>query len=76
MCKEYSQNEGIDYNENFTLIARIEVVRLFFAFAAYKNYKVYQMDVKCRFLNEDLEEEAYIEQPDGFFWQIKIWFVG
>lgn len=45
VCKGYSQKEGIDYNETFALVARIEAVRLFLAFAAYKNYKVYQMDV-------------------------------
>lgn len=66
VCKGYSQKEGIDNNETFAPIARIEVVRLFLAFATHKNYKVYQMDVKCAFLNGDLEEEVYIEQRDGF----------
>ncbi|GLJ09794.1 hypothetical protein SUGI_0115970 [Cryptomeria japonica] len=65
VCKGYSKKEGIDYNETFAPVARIEAVRLFFA--DYKNYKVYQMDVKCIFLNGDIEEEVYIEQPDGFF---------
>lgn len=66
VCKGYSQKEGIDYGETFALVAKIEVVRLFLAYAAYKNYKVYQMDVKCAFLNGELEEEVYIEQPNGF----------
>ena len=57
--------EGIDFEETFSPISRIEVVRLFLAYVAYKNYKVYQMDVKLVFLNGELEE-VYIEQPDGF----------
>lgn len=64
--KGYSQKEGIDYDETFSLVSRIEAVRLFLAYAAHKKYKVYQMDVKCAFLNGDLEEEVYIQQPDGF----------
>ncbi|GLJ31740.1 hypothetical protein SUGI_0638400 [Cryptomeria japonica] len=60
------EKEEIDYNETFAPVARIEAVRLLLAFAAHKNYKVYQMDVKCAFLNGDLEDEVYIEQPDGF----------
>lgn len=59
--------EGIDYEEKFSPIARIEVVRLMLACASYKNFKVYQMDVKSTFLNGDLEEEVYIEKPDGFY---------
>jgi len=47
-------------------VARIEVIRLFLAFAAFEDFKVYQMDVKSTFLNSDLEEEVYIEQLDGF----------
>ena len=66
VCKGYSQKEGIDYGETFAPVARIEAVRLFLAYVAHKNYKVYPMDVKCPFLNGDLDEEVYIEQPDGF----------
>ena len=43
-----------------------EVVRIFLAYATNKNFKIYQMDVKSTFLNGDLEEEVYVEQPDGF----------
>lgn len=50
--------EGIDYEETFALVARIEVVRFLLAYASYKNFKVYQMDVKSTFLNSDLEEEV------------------
>lgn len=66
VCKGYSQQEEIDYEETFPLVARIEVVRLLLAYVAYKDFKVYQMDVKSTFLNGDLEEEAYSEQLDGF----------
>jgi hypothetical protein len=50
----------------FTPIFRMEEIRLILAYAFSKNIKVYQMDVKSTFLNEDLEEEAYNEQPEGF----------
>ncbi|GLJ18479.1 hypothetical protein SUGI_0327680 [Cryptomeria japonica] len=66
VCKGYSQKEGIDYDEIFSLVARIEAMRLFLSYATHKKYKVYQMDVKCAFFNGDLEEEVYIEKPDGF----------
>ena len=66
VCKGYSQQEGIDYEEAFALVARIEVVRMFLEYAAYNKFKVYQMDVKSTFLNGELEEEVYIEQPEGF----------
>ncbi|GLJ11352.1 hypothetical protein SUGI_0153500 [Cryptomeria japonica] len=61
VCKGYSKKEGIDYNETFAWVAKIEVVRLFLTFAAHNNYNVYQMDIKCAFLNGDLEEEVYFE---------------
>ena len=51
VCKGYSRQEGIDYKETFALVARIEVVRMFLAYATNKNFKVYQMDVKSTFLN-------------------------
>jgi hypothetical protein len=55
VCKGYSQQEGIEFEENFTPVARLEVVRLFLAYATHKNFKVYQMDVKLAFLNGELE---------------------
>lgn len=64
--KGQSQQEGIDYEKTFSLVARIEAVRLLLSYAAYKDFKVYQMHVKSTILNGDLEEEVYIEQPDGF----------
>jgi hypothetical protein len=66
VCKGYAQVEGIDFEETFAHVARLEAIRIFLAFASFKNFKVYQMDVKSTFLNGDLEEEVYIEQPKGF----------
>ena len=66
VCKGYSQIEGLDYDETFVPVARMEAIRMFLAFACYHDFKVYQMDVKSAFLNGDLEEEFYIEQPEGF----------
>ena len=66
VAKGYSQEEGIDYDETYAPVARLEAIRMFLAFAAHSNFKVYQMDVKSAFLNGDLEEEVYVEQPPGF----------
>nr|GEU99420.1 retrovirus-related Pol polyprotein from transposon TNT 1-94 [Tanacetum cinerariifolium] len=62
----YSQQEGIDYDETFASVARIEAIRLFLAYAAHKDFTVYQMDVKIVFLNRILKEEVYVGQPLGF----------
>nr|GEV51332.1 retrovirus-related Pol polyprotein from transposon TNT 1-94 [Tanacetum cinerariifolium] len=62
----YSQQEGIDYDETFAPVARIEAIRLFLAYAAHKDFTVYQMDVKTTFLNGILKEEVYVGQPPGF----------
>nr|GEZ72392.1 hypothetical protein [Tanacetum cinerariifolium] len=61
-CKE----EGIDFEESFALVARLEAVRIFVVFAAHKSFPIYQMDVKTAFLNGPLKEEVYVVQPDGF----------
>ena len=66
VCKGYSQIEGLDYDETFAPVARMEAIRIFLAFACYHHFMVYQMDVKSAFLNGDLEEEVYMEQPKGF----------
>ena len=63
VCKWYAQQEGIDFEEKFSPIARLEAIRMFLAFSSFQRFKVYQMDVKSAFLNGDLEEEVYIEQP-------------
>nr|GEY06141.1 hypothetical protein [Tanacetum cinerariifolium] len=62
----YSQQEGIDYDEKFTPVARIEAVHLFLAYAAHKDFTVYQMNVKTPFLNGILKEEVYVGQPPSF----------
>ncbi|KAJ9561493.1 hypothetical protein OSB04_006653 [Centaurea solstitialis] len=66
VAKGYRQQEGIDYDETFAPVARIKTIRIFLAYAAHKNMTVYQMDVKCAFLNGVLQEEVYVEQPEGF----------
>ncbi|GJT38055.1 retrovirus-related pol polyprotein from transposon TNT 1-94 [Tanacetum coccineum] len=63
------QEEGIDFEESFALVARIEAIRNFIANAAYKNRMIYQMDVKTAFLNGELEEEVYVSQLEGFVGQ-------
>ncbi|GJU14549.1 retrovirus-related pol polyprotein from transposon TNT 1-94 [Tanacetum coccineum] len=66
VARGYCQKEGIDFEESFAPVARLEAIRLFFAFAAHMNMVVYQMDVKTVFLNGNLWEEVYVSQPDGF----------
>ena len=61
VCKGYAQVEGIDFEETYALVARMESIRMILAYASSKNIKVYQMDVKSTFLNNKLEEEVYIE---------------
>ncbi|GJW30867.1 ribonuclease H-like domain-containing protein [Tanacetum coccineum] len=65
-AKGYAQEEDIDFEESFALVARLEVVRIFVAYAAHKSFPIYQMDVKKAFLNRPLKEEVYVAQPDGF----------
>ena len=62
----YNQEEGIDYEETFAPVARIEAIRILIAFAAHMGIKLYQMDVKSAFLNGYLKEEVYVSQPPGF----------
>nr|GEW15509.1 hypothetical protein [Tanacetum cinerariifolium] len=66
VAQGYSQEEGIDYDETFTPVARMEAIRIFLAFATYTNFKVYQIDVKSTFLNDKLKEEVYVKQSFGF----------
>nr|GEU76340.1 retrovirus-related Pol polyprotein from transposon TNT 1-94 [Tanacetum cinerariifolium] len=62
----YRQDEGIDFEESFTPVARLEAIKIFLAYAAYKNMVIYQMDVKTAFLNGNLREKVYVSQPDRF----------
>nr|GEZ61856.1 retrovirus-related Pol polyprotein from transposon TNT 1-94 [Tanacetum cinerariifolium] len=66
VARGYRQEEGIDFEESFALVARLEAIRIFLAYAAHKNMVVYQMDLKIAFLNGNLREEVYVSQPDGF----------
>ncbi|KAJ9546500.1 hypothetical protein OSB04_019043 [Centaurea solstitialis] len=66
VAKGFKQQAGIDYDETFAPVARIEAIRMFLAYAAHKNFTVYQMDVKTAFLNGELKEEVYVTQPEGF----------
>ena len=61
VTKGYNQEEGIDYDETFAPIARLEAIRLLLAYASSMNIKLYQMDVKSTFLNEIINEEVYVE---------------
>nr|GEV21569.1 integrase, catalytic region, zinc finger, CCHC-type, peptidase aspartic, catalytic [Tanacetum cinerariifolium] len=67
VAKGYSQKEGVDFEESFAPVARLEAVWLFIAYVAHKSFTVYQMDVKTTFLYGPLKEEVYVNQPDGFF---------
>ncbi|GJU60175.1 putative ribonuclease H-like domain-containing protein [Tanacetum coccineum] len=62
----HKQEEGIDYDEVFAPVARIEAIRIFLAFASYMGFMVYQMDVKSAFLYGKIDEEVYVKQPLGF----------
>nr|GEU91077.1 hypothetical protein [Tanacetum cinerariifolium] len=66
MAKGYSLEEGIDFEESFAPVARLEAIRIFISNAGSKNMMVYQMDVKTAFLNGELKEEVYVSQPEGF----------
>ncbi|GJY30951.1 retrovirus-related pol polyprotein from transposon TNT 1-94 [Tanacetum coccineum] len=66
VAKGYRQEEGLDFEESFAPVARLEAIRIFLANAASKNMTVYQMDVKTAFLNGELKEEVYVSQPEGF----------
>ena len=66
VAKGYAQRHGVDYDEVFALVARIETIRLFLALAAQSGWEVHHMDVKSAFLNGDLTETVFVQQPPGF----------
>ncbi|GKA30130.1 retrovirus-related pol polyprotein from transposon TNT 1-94 [Tanacetum coccineum] len=66
VAKGYRQKEGINFKESSMPVARMEVIRLFLAYVAHKNFIVFRMDIKTTFLNEILLEEVYVSQPDRF----------
>nr|GFC49107.1 copia protein [Tanacetum cinerariifolium] len=66
VAQGYTQEEGINYEEVFAPVARIEAIRLFLAYASFMGFIVYQMDVKSAFLYGTIDEEVYVMQPLGF----------
>ncbi|GJV33521.1 retrovirus-related pol polyprotein from transposon TNT 1-94 [Tanacetum coccineum] len=66
VVRGYHQEEGIDFEESFALVARMEAIRIFLAYVAHKSFTIYQIDVKTVFLHSSLMEEVYIFQPKGF----------
>jgi hypothetical protein len=66
VAKGYSQVEGLDFDETYALVARLESIRILLAYATYHGFKLYQMDMKIAFLNGPIKEEVYVEQPPGF----------
>ncbi|GJZ33732.1 putative ribonuclease H-like domain-containing protein [Tanacetum coccineum] len=66
VAQEYTQEEGIDYDEVFAPVARIEAIWLFLAYSSFKDFVVYQMDVQSAFLYGKIEEEVYVYKPPGF----------
>nr|GEX76806.1 retrovirus-related Pol polyprotein from transposon TNT 1-94 [Tanacetum cinerariifolium] len=74
VAKGYAQEEGIDFEESFVPVARLEDVRIFVAYAAHKSFPIYQMDVKTAFLNSPLKEGVYVAQPDGGTINMGLWY--
>jgi hypothetical protein len=66
VVKGYSQVEGLDFDETFAPVARLESIRILLAYATHHDFKLYQMDVNIAFLNGPIKEEVYVEQPSGF----------
>ncbi|KAI4342279.1 hypothetical protein MLD38_026921 [Melastoma candidum] len=66
VAKGYSQSERIDHDETYAPVARLEAIRLLLAYACYSDFKLFQMDVKSAFLNGEIKEEVYVDQPPGF----------
>nr|GFA14413.1 Gag-Pol polyprotein [Tanacetum cinerariifolium] len=66
VVRGYHQEEGIDFEESFALVARMEAIKIFLAYVAHKSFTVFQMDVKTTFLHGTLKEDVYVCQPKGF----------
>jgi hypothetical protein len=66
VAQGYTQIEGVDFDETFVPVARLESIRILLSIACHLGFKLYQMDVKSAFLNGILQEEVYVEQPKGF----------
>ena len=66
MAQGYAQVEGVDFDETFALVTRLEAIHLLLGISCIRGFKLYQMDVKSVFLNGYLNEEVYVAQPKGF----------
>jgi hypothetical protein len=66
VAQGFCQKEGVDFEETFAPVARIEAIRMLLGYVASKGFKLYQMDVKSAFLNGYIEKEVYVRQPPGF----------
>ena len=66
IAQGFTQVEGLDFEETYALVARLEAIRMLLAYVAHHNFKLYQMDVKSAFLNGPIQELVYVEQPPGF----------
>jgi hypothetical protein len=66
VVKRYSQVEGLDFDKTFAPVARLESIRILLAYTTHHNFKLYQMDVKCDFLNGPINKEVYVEQLPAF----------
>ena len=66
VAKGFTQKEGIDYKETFSPVVMLKSIKILFSIAAVLDYEIWQMDVKTVFLNGHLEEDIYMQQPDGF----------
>lgn len=69
VCQGYAKKQGLYFEETVVPVAKLETIRMFLSLSSFQKFKVYQMDVKSAFLNGDLEEEVYIEQPKGFIFE-------
>ena len=67
VAQGYTQIVGIDFEKTFAPVARLEAIQMTLAFASFKDFKLFQMDVKSAFLNGFIEEEVYVEQPPGLW---------
>ena len=76
VAKGFTQNEGINYKETLSLVSTKDSLRIILALIEHFDFELQQMDVKTSFLNGELEEEAYMKEPEGFFSsQVSIWYV-
>jgi hypothetical protein len=66
MAKGYSQIEGLDFDETYAHVSRLEIILILLAYVTYHGFKLYQMDVKSAFLNGPIKEDVYVEQPPEF----------